>query len=260
MTPRTHASTAFRYIEDIAPPLPPDIYACGPGDVHLGSENRVQALSELMAPLRPELLVFNGDLFDSARLDRLSGEDIAFLDLVGDMRVRGTRVLHIAGNHDRLLADVCRHWPFEHAAWDVREEYVLDHLGTRYLFVHGDRYVKWPKLWHATSRYGGTLSYYLRRLESEKKGLSVQVKRASQLILRMSDDVARGSVARARELHADVAVAGHSHLAVEEVREDLRYVNVGSFVDRQSGFFTIDTKGVLRLHIVTTRKRPQREV
>jgi len=65
--------------------------------------------------------------------------------------------------------------------------------------------------------------------------------------LRMSSKVASGALFHARSHKADRIFCGHTHVAMQQERDEHHYYNAGGWVDAHPSYITIDAGGV-RIH------------
>ena len=150
-------------------------------------------------------------------------------------RFRGSKYLHVHGNHDIVSRDVDA----------VPEEIVLRADGVRLLFTHGHQGDELVVKRQRASELGVWLGGWLRRL-----GLMPIYRLASSI------DHWRGGVSpdatrctfqrawmnRAERRDVDVMVTGHTHLAARAEHGARLYLNSGSCSEGNFSYLAIDTR------------------
>jgi UDP-2,3-diacylglucosamine pyrophosphatase LpxH len=268
------------FIKAIEPPLPDTIWACGPGDVHLGADNRSKALLELLSYITCEVLVLNGDFIDHANLERFrnkrgfkkkNGEwehtgrlrrrDRRVIQRIEKMREAGTRVIYIHGNHDEGIEDMLVQvrallqdqrqqknkdfWDMLLALrlmgnWEHCHETVLERNDVKYFFTHGDA---WDHIVHSKQTLTGLGAFFwevLKGVEREKHTVAQFVKRRVKRWTQISNQVAAGASAEALFRDAQYAFAGHTH---DPWRTDIKVPGKGTVNYVNIGSFDLHESG-----------------
>jgi len=131
------------------------IYVIGDSHIGLGdgSEKRINAWLDRLAPYKPTALYLNGDLFHyliAHKNFRTNAVDKVFAKL-RELRDAGTAIHYVEGNRDFFLKGSF----VEEFVTDVAPEYALSAGPRRYLIIHGDMINDrdWPyRFWRHASK------------------------------------------------------------------------------------------------------------
>jgi len=265
------------WIEKIEPPLPEHIVVCGPGDVHLAADNRSKALLELLRSITTDVLVLSGDFLDTDNLEklltRLSKTDRKVIEQIHTMHDNGMRIVYLLGNHDADVHDLLKYVQLRLLDeevdlrtkegkvlkaldgirdWEICTSIVLEHRGVQHFFIHGDQ---WDHIVHSKKIITGLGTFFweiLKRVDKKRHKYASAAKRNIKKWTQISKQVASGAIAVAKAEKAQYAYAGHTHDIWEFKLDGVKFKNLGSFDLHESGFFTIDREGVVRLHRIYT--------
>ncbi|MCI0680290.1 metallophosphoesterase [bacterium] len=249
------------YIESIKPKLPERIRALSPGDMHLGKKAaRVSAFIEILD--RPEcdnleMLIEMGDFFDKKNTKNLPDKHMKLLEKIAEMQRKGMRFIALRGNHDPNIDELLERF---HPIKDVPvySEYMFEAGGKIYLFIHGDIFDKLLKYVPKFIGEAATwLHDYLQKFDKKNFSLAAFLKRHTKIAFKVAELVAHDGAIYAFAKGADGFASGHTHIIDQKkIRigdKKIRFYNVGSFQERESGLFTIDFDGRARIHRVITR-------
>lgn len=212
-------------------------------DLHLGSEtSRARDALEVLQTHTFRRLVLLGDVFSDLNFRRLTSEHWQFLSYVRKLSnpKRRTEVVWVEGNHDHGLANGMSHL----VGVPVYRRYVWEHQGKRNLAIHGHQFDRFVCRNLLLSRVGEQLYYQVQKYDSPSKRFSRFLDRINTRWLHLSDKVARGAIAYARQGDCDRVFCGHTHEALAMVRDGVEYYNTGSWVDARATYITLGNQGV----------------
>ena len=199
-------------------------------DLHLGARNsRCDDFLKFLRSTNARRLIFNGDLFQNQKLDRLNDREVAVLDA---LRQKSTewRVDWLLGNHDpsaeRLAAIL---------GIEARSELVLDVAGRRYLVCHGhvwDKSLNWPR-WLIGGAEG--VYYACQRLDPSQR-VARYLKHRSKKFCRAGKNLMRHAIREAKERRLAGVILGHTHAAVDSIVDGVHYLNSGCWTEQPNGF------------------------
>ena len=215
-------------------------------DLHLGSElSRAYDARAMLAQNSFRRLILLGDIFSDLNFGRLTKEHWKFLGLIRKLSnpKRKIEVVWVEGNHDRGLTAVMSHL----VGVRVYQEYVWQFDGKRHLAIHGHQFDRFVSKNSVLSGMGTLLHLYLQKLDFEGKYFSRLADRLNTRWLRLSHKVASGAILHARFQGADRVFCGHTHLAMQSLRDGVQYYNSGSWTDKSATYITVSEEGV-RIH------------
>jgi len=216
-------------------------------DLHLGSENsRAKDALHLLKTLEYRRLILLGDIFSGLDFGRLTSDHWKFLGTLRKLSnpKRQVEVVWVEGNHDEGLSQVMSHL----VGIPVYQRYVWTYAGKRHLAIHGHQFDRFVSRNLLISRIGVAIYHYLQKVEGGKKRITRQFDRWNTRWLRLTEKVASGALAYARNGHIDRVFCGHTHVADERTSNGVQYFNTGAWVDEVPTYITISEKGV-RIHI-----------
>lgn len=211
-------------------------------DIHLGSRVcRADKILDLLKNAKFDVLVINGDLFDSETANKLDHKHWEIMDAIRNIAKR-SKVFLIGGNHGRSLDDLARE-----AGVEIRDEYSFTMGDNRFLCLHGDEFDVFIKRLPRASKFVTSLYEILQSFGGEKQRFSMLMKRISKNILRIPVRQQRLAMRHAAEKKADVVICSHTHLPHEDKSQGIHFINSGSFCEYPCNYVTIDHSGNARL-------------
>jgi UDP-2,3-diacylglucosamine pyrophosphatase LpxH len=212
-------------------------------DVHLGSDvSRAEEAMEVLEGVDFRQLILLGDIFsglDFARLKRQHWDFLSCIRKLSNPKKRRT-IVWVEGNHDHGLSQLMSHM----VGIPVYQRYVWEYAGKRHLAVHGHQFDRFINRNILLSRFFEGFYEMSQRLDGEQQRMSRWFDRFSTRWLRLTDKVAEGALAYAKEGHADRVFCGHTHEAMQRTEGSIEYFNSGCWTDTRATFLTIDRKGV----------------
>lgn len=212
-------------------------------DVHLGSEvSRAKAALRMLKETSFRRLILLGDIFCDLNFRRLKKEHWQFLSYIRKLSnpKRGVEVVWVEGNHDHGLSQVMSHL----VGVEVYQEYEWSFHGIRHLAIHGHQFDRFLVSNRCLSNIFTAFHEYLQKVSFGQKRVVGFLERFDTVWLRLSDKVAAGALAHARERNAKRIFCGHTHEAMREKRSGIEYFNTGSWTQPSATYVTIDEQGV----------------
>lgn len=234
-----------------------DVRSLFVSDTHVGWRHSKSAqLMRCMSEWQPQYLYLVGDIFEQKYRTRGCDRqaEAMLLERLTDLRVRGTEIIRLSGNHDEWISE----------AWDNALGPCLPYAvhtsvdGRKWLVVHGDIFdihQGMHKTW--ASRFGGQFYPYLVGMAAAvvRMGLSpeatrpmwctrfkLSLRRVRHYIRRYERYMVR--LAERQECHG--VICGHIHLpAVKTIRQTL-YANCGDWIEHRS-YLVEDATGKVSL-------------
>ena len=210
-------------------------------DLHLGS--RVSQPKKVLALLKNfsfRKLILLGDVFDSLDLRHLSSESWELLNYIGTLS-RVCKVRWVKGNHDEGLYDIFG--TLLNA--QIHETYTWQFKQEKYFAMHGHQFDRFLVDNVFLSQAASTVYNFIQRIDFTGNRFSHFIKRKSKGWLRLSQKVAEGAIAEAKEQGARYVFCGHTHKAVDKSKGCyVKYYNSGCWTDDPCTFITIDEKNI----------------
>ncbi|MFA7319114.1 MAG: metallophosphoesterase [Parcubacteria group bacterium] len=210
-------------------------------DLHLGSGvSQPEKALKLLKSFSFRKLILLGDVFDSLDFRHLSAESWELLNYIGKIS-RDKKVRWVRGNHDNGLPELFRTLMnaqvYETYAWQFKHE--------KYLAMHGHQFDRFLVDNVILSNVATAAYSFIQKIDFNDRRISHYVKRKSKGWLRLSEKVARGAIAAAREYDAKYVFCGHTHKALEKVNGHyVKYYNSGCWTDTPCTYITIDEKDI----------------
>ena len=215
-------------------------------DVHLGAEvSRARAATRMLKGNSFRRLILLGDIFADLNFGRLKKEHWQFLGAIRKLSnpKRQVEVVWVEGNHDLGLTNVMSHL----VGVRVFQEYAWKYAGLTHLAIHGHQFDGFAVNSLSLSNLGTRFYLLLQKLDFRDKPLARLIDRLNTRWLRMSAKVAAGAIAHARQRGAERIFCGHTHDAMDLVRDGIHYYNSGGWIDSRLTYITVGSEGV-RIH------------
>lgn len=210
-------------------------------DVHLGSAVSLAAdLLHLLQHSRFKRLILLGDIFQNRNFSRLTKEHWEFISYLRKLSnpKRGIEVVWVEGNHDAGMTDV-RHL----IGVRVDQEYQWEWDGKSCLAIHGHQFDNlWAQGAPLLARVFTPLYLWAQRVNLLKKWLPRLLDKFHTHWERLDRKVADGALKYAAHLGVDYVFCGHTHSSKLEIRDDVRYYNVGCWVGDKNGTYVALTE------------------
>ena len=212
-------------------------------DLHLGADiSRAKEALAFLEGRRFKRLILLGDIFHDLNFRRLTKEHWKFLSHIRKLSNprRKIEVVWVEGNHDHGLAEVMSHL----VGVPVYQQYVWEEDGKRNLAIHGHQFDRFVINNYLFSRIGEFLYLHIQRLDSKEKRFARYLDRLNTKWLRLTNKVASGALAYAKQVNADRIFCGHTHVAECVTQDRIEYYNSGSWIDERCTFIGVSAEGV----------------
>jgi predicted phosphodiesterase len=210
-------------------------------DVHLGlASSQPGKVLGVLESVNFDLLVIVGDLFNG----NLDAFDAACWRLIDRIRAihhsKNRSVVLIRGNHDPFLITLLGKW----TGIPVYDWYTWDCAGYGCFAIHGHQF---DSVCHGPSLLASALTY-LQTKALGKHWLSFRNERLADEFHvdweRLTPKVRDGTTALAGQHQKVAAFAGHTHEAVDTIRQGIHYVNTGCMLaETRASYALVDEEG-----------------
>ncbi len=202
-------------------------------DLHLGARNsRTEDFLRFLDHLVVDRLVIAGDFFESPVLQGLRSHHLRVLEVLRQF-ARSSELVWLRGNHDPDEA-----WCRDVLDLDSRDELVVSVGRRRYLVCHGHVWDRAMALPGAIVNVADSIYHFAQWLDPSHR-LARGLKRKTKFFCHVVDEMRREATAAARRRNMDGVIVGHSHVASDEVFEDLHFLNCGCWTEQPTGFVGI---------------------
>jgi UDP-2,3-diacylglucosamine pyrophosphatase LpxH len=218
-------------------------------DVHLGSHNcQAGDLCQLLEAIREgrlltNRLILNGDVFDSYDFRRLRKSHWRVLSLLRKLSDE-IDITWICGNHDGS-ADIISHL----LGVEVRDEYILETGDERVLLLHGHVFDEFLDSHPILTWVGDQIYYILQKLDGTHRFAKI-AKHSSKTFLRCAQKIEDGARNYARKKECSTVCCGHTHLAICNESEGIRYFNSGCWTELPCTYLTVKEGDIQLKHWV----------
>jgi UDP-2,3-diacylglucosamine pyrophosphatase LpxH len=217
-------------------------------DIHMGCRpSRFLEVERLIAQSDFSRLILLGDTFNDEHIITFSRDEkrfIAALQSLSENRP-DVEVVWLKGNHDKQL-------PVAAGLQEIRlrEEYLWEENGKRFLAIHGDQFDTFFINESVVTKLFDRLYPLLLKIDSRKL-LRAAVGTFRSYFLGLSKKVAQGAATYARAKDVDVIFCGHTHMSLQKTffagsKKPVLYYNTGCWIKRPSTYAEV-VKGVVSL-------------
>jgi UDP-2,3-diacylglucosamine pyrophosphatase LpxH len=212
-------------------------------DLHLGSEvSRASDAVRMLKSASFNRLILLGDIFSDLNFRRLKKEHWQFLGYIRKLSnpKRAIEVVWVEGNHDHGLSDVMSHL----VGIRVYDEYVWEYCGVKHLAIHGHQFDRFVSRNRVLSTFLASIHLGLQKFAFGKKRMIGFLERFDTAWLRLSSKVAGGALAHGKTKNVERVFCGHTHEALNVIRDGVEYYNTGSWTQDSATYVAIDNQGV----------------
>jgi UDP-2,3-diacylglucosamine pyrophosphatase LpxH len=212
-------------------------------DLHLGADiSRAKEALTFLQSRKFKRLILLGDIFHDLNFRRLTKEHWKFLSHIRKLSNprRKIEVVWVEGNHDHGLAELMSHL----VGVPVYQQYAWEEAGKKNLAIHGHQFDRFVINNYFLSRLGEFLYLHIQKMDSKEKRFARYLDRLNTKWLRLTNKVADGALAYAKQVQAERIFCGHTHVAQAVKQDGIEYYNSGSWVDARCTFISVDAEGV----------------
>lgn len=218
-------------------------------DIHLGSRfSKVAEVSNFLASVDCEKLIFNGDTIDGWQLQKndnafWGSEHSRFFRIIMKMVERhATDVYFLRGNHDDFLDKII---PMAMGRLNILKDMILESGGLKYFVTHGDVFdsitsnMKWmAKLGDVMYNILLKINVMYNRIQSWRGkpyySFSQAIKNKVKKAVSNASDFDQMLTDMARTKGCDGVICGHIHRPEDRMINGIRYLNSGDWVETMS--------------------------
>lgn len=209
-------------------------------DLHLGSDVcRSDKIYDFLEQLNTNILVLNGDIFDSMDFRRLKKKHWRIIKKLRNIS-KNTKLIWISGNHDQQAQ------PIAHLVGaSFVKEYKHTTHSKKIIILHGDRFDMLINSRPLLTKIADNIYRLIQRLDNNLDNnyyYSSKIKQKSKTLSKCFKNVISRALDYQDKHQYDAIIIGHLHQAAHIIRDnDREYVNCGCWTDKICHFVTINS-------------------
>jgi UDP-2,3-diacylglucosamine pyrophosphatase LpxH len=208
-------------------------------DVHLGDKDcKAEILLKVLKQNKAKTIIIAGDLFDHHNLHRLNKTHWKVLSNLRKLSKK-CKIIYLIGNHCFLKAEFMSIL----LGFNCKDEHIIDLKNEKILVVHGDIFDIYFTKYKWITNFIIKVYYLIRHYTPFADDFFKLFKHHTNDFVEKSSDIKRNALNYINMNGYDKIICGHTHLP----EDDVKYINTGSFCEKECGYVVIDNKGKIRL-------------
>ena len=208
-------------------------------DIHLGDKHsRADLVLKVLKENKAKTIIIAGDLFDHHNLHRLNKTHWKVLSKLRKLSKK-CKIIYLIGNHCFLKAEFMSIL----LGFNCKDEHIIELKDSKVLVVHGDIFDIYFTKYKWITNFIIKAYYLIRHYTPFAEDFFKLFKHHTNDFVEKSSDIKRNALNYININGYDKIICGHTHLP-----EDTdKYINTGSFCEKQCGYVVIDKKGKITL-------------
>ena len=208
-------------------------------DIHLGDkDSKPEILLKVLKENKAKTIIIAGDLFDHHNLHRLCKTHWKVLSRLRKLSKK-CKIIYLIGNHCFLKAEFMSIL----LGFNCKDEHIIELKDKKILVVHGDIFDIYFTKYKWITNFIIKAYYLIRHYTPFAEDFFKLFKHHTNDFVEKSSDIKRNALNYININGYDKIICGHTHLP-----EDTdKYINTGSFCEKQCGYVVIDKKGKITL-------------
>jgi len=208
-------------------------------DIHLGDKDcKAEVLLKVLKKYKAKTIIIAGDLFDHHNLNRLKSSHWKVLSKLRKLSKK-QKVIYLIGNHCFLKAEFMSIL----LGFDCKDELVIELNDEKILVIHGDIFDMFFTRYKYITNFIVRLYYLFRHYTPFADDLFRLLKHRTNNFIEKAGDMKKNALKYIEFNNYDKVICGHSHIS----EYDDKYINTGSFCEREVSFVAIDNKNKINL-------------
>ena len=208
-------------------------------DIHLGDKDcKAEILLKVLKENKAKTIIIAGDLFDHHNLHRLNKNHWKVLSRLRKLSKK-CKIIYLIGNHCFLKAEFMSIL----LGFNCKDEHIIELKDEKLLVVHGDIFDIYFTKYKWITKFIIKLYYLVRHYTPFADDFFKLFKHHTNDFVEKSGDVKKNALKYIEVNNYDKIICGHTHLP----EDDDRYINTGSFCEKECGYVVIDKKDQIRL-------------
>jgi len=208
-------------------------------DIHLGDKHsRADLLLKVLKENKAKTIIIAGDLFDHHNLHRLNKTHWKVLSKLRKLSKK-CKIIYLIGNHCFLKAEFMSIL----LGFNCKDEHIIELKDEKVLVVHGDIFDIYFTKYKWITNFIIKVYYLIRHYTPFADDFFKLFKHHTNDFVEKSSDIKQNALNYINMNGYDKIICGHTHLP----EDDCKYINTGSFGEKECGYVIIDKKGKIRL-------------
>jgi len=208
-------------------------------DIHLGDkDSRADLLLKVLKQNKAKTIIIAGDLFDHHNLHRLNKTHWKVLSKLRKLSKK-CKIIYLIGNHCFLKAEFMSIL----LGFNCKDEHIIELKNEKILIVHGDIFDIYFTKYKCITNFIIKCYYFLRHYTPYADDFFNLFKSQTNNFIEKSSSIKQNALNYINMNGYDKIVCGHTHLP----EDDGKYINTGSFCEKECGYVIIDKKGKITL-------------
>jgi len=208
-------------------------------DIHLGDKHsKADLVLKILKENKAKTIIIAGDLFDHHNLHRLNKTHWKVLSKLRKLSKK-CKIIYLIGNHCFLKAEFMSIL----LGFNCKDEHIIELKDEKILVVHGDIFDIYFTKYKWITNFIIKLYYLVRHYTPFADDFFKLFKHHTNDFVEKSGDVKKNALKYIELNNYDKIICGHTHLP----EDDDRYINTGSFCEKECGYVVIDKKDQIRL-------------
>jgi UDP-2,3-diacylglucosamine pyrophosphatase LpxH len=209
-------------------------------DIHLGDKDcKADLLLKILKKQKAKNIIIAGDLFDHHNLHRLNKEHWKVLSKFRKLSKK-CNIIYLIGNHCFLKAEFMSIL----LGFNCKDEHAVQYDGKKILIVHGDIFDIYFTRFKWITNFIIKVYYVIRHYTPFADDFFRVFKAKTNDFIEKSSDIKKNALKYIELNDYDHIICGHTHLP----ENDNKYINTGSFCEKQCSYVTISKKGKIELY------------
>jgi UDP-2,3-diacylglucosamine pyrophosphatase LpxH len=208
-------------------------------DIHLGDKHsRADLILKVLKENKAKTIIIAGDLFDHHNLHRLNKTHWKVLSKLRKLSKK-CKIIYLIGNHCFLKAEFMSIL----LGFNCKDEHIIELKDIKVLVVHGDIFDIYFTKYKWITNLIIKVYYLIRHYTPFSDDFFRLFKARTNDFVEKSSDIKKNALKYIEINNYDKIICGHTHLP----ENDDKYINTGSFCEKECSYVVIDKKGKIRL-------------
>ena len=208
-------------------------------DIHLGDKDcKAEMLLKVLKQNKAKTIIIAGDLFDHHNLHRLNKTHWKILSKLRKLSKK-CKIIYLIGNHCFLKAEFMSIL----LGFNCKDEHIIELKDEKILVVHGDIFDIYFTRYKFITNFIIKIYYIIRHYTPFADDFFTLFKAKTNDFVEKSGDVKKNAIKYIQINNYNKVICGHTHLP----EHSDKYINTGSFCEKECGYVVIDKKGKIRL-------------